>query len=142
MWSGEVGQFDGKHYHLAETLNSPQVVNKPHPPVLIGGTGEQKTLRFVAKYGDACNLFFRLGPDAVKHKLDVLRGHCETEGRPYEEIEKTSLDRILVSRDGAEGSISPQQAIDTFADVAQLGFDHAIISMPNVSHPDAFDVFR
>ena len=142
MWSGEVGQFKGKHYQLAETLNSPQVLTKPHPPILIGGGGEQKTLRFVAKYGDACNFFFRLGADVLKHKMDVLRGHCEAEGRHYEEIEKTSLSPIFVTRDGSEGSMSPQQAIDRFAEGAELGFDHTIISMPNVSHPDAFDVFR
>jgi F420-dependent oxidoreductase-like protein len=141
MWSGEVGAYNGTHYQLAETLNVPQVISKPHPPILIGGTGEQKTLRFVAKYGDACNLFVRMGEDVLKHKLEVLRGHCEAEGRPYEEIEKTSLDTLLVTRDG-QGGMSPQQAIDYFGNLAQLGFDHALISMPNVSHPDAFDVFR
>lgn len=141
MWSGEIGAYNGTHYQLAETLNVPQVISKPHPPILIGGTGEQKTLRFVAKYGDACNLFVRMGEDVLKHKLDVLRGHCEAEGRPYEEIEKTSLDTLLVMRDG-QGGMSPQQAIDYFGNLALLGFDHALISMPNVSHPDAFDVFR
>ncbi|HEX9986854.1 MAG TPA: LLM class F420-dependent oxidoreductase [Chloroflexia bacterium] len=143
MWSGEVGAYNGTHYQLAETLNVPQVVSKPHPPILIGGTGEQKTLRFVAKYGDACNLFARMGEDALKHKLEVLRGHCEAEGRPYEEIEKTSLDNLLVTPDGqGEMAMSPQQAIDYFGNLAQLGFDHALISMRNVSDPDAFDVFR
>ncbi|HYP41158.1 MAG TPA: LLM class F420-dependent oxidoreductase [Chloroflexia bacterium] len=143
MWSGEVGAYNGTHYQLAETLNVPQVISKPHPPILIGGTGEQKTLRFVAKYGDACNLFVRMGEDVLKHKLEVLRGHCEAEGRPYEEIEKTSLDNLLVTRDGqGDMAMSPQQAIDYFGNLAQLGFDHALISMRNVSHPDAFDVFR
>jgi F420-dependent oxidoreductase-like protein len=143
MWSGEVGAYNGTHYQLAETLNVPQVISKPHPPILIGGTGEQKTLRFVAKYGDACNLFVRMGEDVLKHKLEVLRGHCEAEGRPYEEIEKTSLDTLLVTRDGqGDMAMSPQQAIDYFGNLAQLGFDHALISMRNVSHPDAFDVFR
>jgi F420-dependent oxidoreductase-like protein len=143
MWSGEVGAYNGTHYQLAETLNVPQAISKPHPPILIGGTGEQKTLRFVAKYGDACNLFVRMGEDVLKHKLEVLRGHCEAEGRPYEEIEKTSLDNVLVTRDGqGEMAMSPQQAIDYFGNLAQLGFDHALISMRNVSNPDAFDVFR
>jgi len=142
MWSGEVQKYNGKHFQLAETLNSPNVVSKPHPPVLIGGTGEQKTLRFVAKYGDACNLFVRMGDDVIKHKLDILRQHCENEGRPYEEIEKTSLNRVLITRDGRPDSMSPQEAIDHFGHVAELGFDHAIFSMPNISEPDAFEVIK
>ena len=91
----------------------------------IGGTGEQKTLRFVAKYGDACNLFARMGDEVLRHKLDVLRGHCDDLSRPYEEIEKTSLDRLYVSRDGAGGSMSPQQAIDSLCHLAEMGFDQA-----------------
>jgi F420-dependent oxidoreductase-like protein len=142
MWSGEVGKYDGKHYQLAETLNSPQAISKPHPPIMIGGGGEEKTLRFVAKYGDACNLFARMGDDVVKHKLDVLRGHCEKEGRPYEEIEKTTLNHVVVRRNGGEGSISPQEAIDQFGHLAEMGIDQGIISLGNVSEPDAFDVFR
>ena len=143
MWSGEIGTYHGKYYQLEETMNHPQAVTKPHPPILIGGTGEQKTLRFVAKYGDACNLFWRLGDDALKHKLDVLRQHCATENRPYEEIEKTSLNSILVSKDGSEeGSMSPQQAIDYFGQNAEMGFDQAIVSLKNVSDPNAFDVFH
>lgn len=142
MWSGEVTQFNGKHYQLAETINSPQALTKPHPPVLIGGGGETKTLRFIAKYGDACNLFARMGEDTLKHKLEVLKGHCDAEGRPYTDIEKTSLDRMYVTRDGAQGSISPQEAIDQFGKLAELGFDQALISLPNVNHPDAFDVYR
>jgi hypothetical protein len=83
-----------------------------------------------------------MGDDAVRHKLEVLQEHCRNEGRPYEEIEKTSLDRVHITRDGSEGTMSPQQAIDYFGHVAELGFDHALISMPNVSHPDAFEVFH
>ncbi len=142
MWSGEVGPYNGNYYQLAETLNSPQAVSTPHPPILIGGTGEQKTLRFVARYGDACNLFARLGDDALRHKLDVLKRHCETEGRPYEEIEKTSLDSMLVTRGEGQRAMSPQQAVDAFAHLAEIGFDQALISMPNVSDPDAFNIFR
>ena len=142
MWSGEVTQYNGKHYHLAETLNSPQALTRPHPPILIGGGGETKTLRFIAKYGDACNLFARMGDEVVKHKLEVLKGHCDAEGRPYTDIEKTTLDSMYVTRNGAQGSMSPQQAIDQFGKLAELGIDQALISLPNVSHPDAFDVFR
>jgi alkanesulfonate monooxygenase SsuD/methylene tetrahydromethanopterin reductase-like flavin-dependent oxidoreductase (luciferase family) len=89
MWGDNDGPFEGKHYRLAETLNSPQCLSKPHPPVLIGGGGERKTLRLVARYANACNLFG--DPATVKHKLEVLRGHCEAEGRDYDEIEKTVL---------------------------------------------------
>ena len=143
MWSGEVGAYNGKHYQLAETLNSPQALSKPHPPILIGGGGEQKTLRLVAKYGDACNLFLRMGDDVVRHKLDVLRGHCEDVGRPYEEIEKTSLNHIPgVAADGANNKMTVQQVLDSFGQSAGLGFDETIISIYNVSEPDAFDYFK
>jgi F420-dependent oxidoreductase-like protein len=142
MWSGEVASYNGKHYHLAQTLNSPQAVTRPHPPILIGGGGEQKTLRFVAKYADGWNYFARTGDDVLRHKLDVLREHCENEGRPYEDIEKTSLDHVYVTRDGANGSMSAQQAIDHIGHQAGLGFDQAIMSLRNVSDPDAFDIFR
>ena len=90
MWSDDDGAFEGKHYQLAETLNSPQSRSRPHPPIMVGGMGEQKTLRLVAKYGDACNLF-SIGHDAVAHKLDVLRRHCENEGTDYDAIHKTML---------------------------------------------------
>ncbi len=91
MWSGETKPFEGKHLNLERALNSPQSIAKPHPPILIGGGGEQKTLRLVAKYADACNLFARMGDDVLKHKLEVLRGHCEQYHRPYSAIEKTTL---------------------------------------------------
>jgi F420-dependent oxidoreductase-like protein len=139
MWSGEVGEYDGKHYQLKEAINSPQALTRPHPPILIGGGGEQKTLRLVAQYGDACNLFARIGDGMMQHKLDVLRGHCEDLGRPYEEIEKTSLSQLIITRDGREGSMSPQQAIDYFGQLAEMGIDQAIFGMRNVSEPDAFE---
>src|ERR671938_1511661 len=83
MWSGEIAPYDGRHYHLAETLNSPQALTKPHPPIMIGGMGEKKTLRLVAKYADACNLFAYAGPEVLRQKLDILQGHCEDVGRDY-----------------------------------------------------------
>ncbi len=88
MWSENDGPYEGRHYQLARTLNSPQPLHRPHPPILIGGSGEKKTLRLVAKYAQACNLF---GSPEVAHKLDVLRGHCEREGRNYDDIEKTVM---------------------------------------------------
>jgi F420-dependent oxidoreductase-like protein len=89
MWSGEHGDerpFEGRHYQLERPLNLPQSLSRPHPPVMIAGDGERKTLRLVARYADACSL--RPSPE-IPRKLDVLRRHCEAEGRDYEEIEKT-----------------------------------------------------
>jgi F420-dependent oxidoreductase-like protein len=90
MWSGDNGPYTGKHYQLAETLCVPAPMRQPHPPILIGGGGEKKTLRLVARYADACNLFGS-GPDEVARKLDVLREHCAAEGRDYDRIDKTVL---------------------------------------------------
>jgi F420-dependent oxidoreductase-like protein len=89
MWSPNNGPFEGKHYRLAETLCSPQPVSKPRPRIMIGGGGERKTLRLVAKYADACNLFG--GPEEIAHKVEVLRRHCDEVGRDLREIEVTAL---------------------------------------------------
>jgi F420-dependent oxidoreductase-like protein len=115
MWSGDDGPFDGKHYHLARTLNSPQALSRPHPPILIGGSGERKTLRLVARYADACNLF---DSPEVAHKLDVLRAHCAAEGRDYDEIEKT----VQVRFDLGENGERVDQTIEHLHELAELGF--------------------
>jgi F420-dependent oxidoreductase-like protein len=90
MWSEDDGPFSGRHYQLAETLCVPAPISRPHPPILVGGGGEKKTLRLAARYADACNLFGS-SPADVAHKLDVLRSHCEAEGRDYDRIRKTVL---------------------------------------------------
>ena len=90
MWSDNNGPYAGRHYQLAETLCVPAPISRPRPPILIGGGGEQKTLRLAARYADACNVF-GVGADAVAHKFDVLRRHCEAEGRDYDHIAKTVL---------------------------------------------------
>jgi F420-dependent oxidoreductase-like protein len=100
MWAGDEKPYEGKHYQLTRPMNSPQPVQRPHPPILIGGSGERKTLRLVAQYGDACNFFARMGKEVLQHKLDVLHEHCERLGRPYEQIEKTTLDSVRFTRDG------------------------------------------
>ncbi|HEX6498419.1 MAG TPA: LLM class F420-dependent oxidoreductase [Micromonosporaceae bacterium] len=92
MWSDDNGRFDGKHYQLAETLCVPAPISRPHPPIMIGGGGEKKTLRLVARYADACNLFGN-GVAEVARKLEVLREHCAAEGRDYDSIDKTVLMR-------------------------------------------------
>jgi F420-dependent oxidoreductase-like protein len=140
MWSGNEQPFQGKYYHLERPLNSPQPVTKPHPPILIGGGGERKTLRLVAQYGYACNLFARMGLPEVQHKLDVLREHCQTVGRPYEQIEKTTLDVLHITRDGHDGTLTPAAALEYLARLAALGIDQAIFSMPNVADLEPFDL--
>jgi F420-dependent oxidoreductase-like protein len=141
MWSGDEKPYNGKHYQLARPLNSPQSVQRPHPPILIGGTGERKTLRMVAQYADACNIFARLDDNFLQNKLDVLREHCQAIGRPYEQIEKTTLSVISLSRDGRNGSMTPAAAIEYFASLAALGIDQAIFSMPNIYDLNVFDLF-
>jgi F420-dependent oxidoreductase-like protein len=90
MWSDNDGPFDGRHYQLAETLCVPPPVSRPHPPILVGGGGERKTLLLAARYADACNVF-ATSPADVAHKLEVLRAHCDAEGRDYDRIRKTVL---------------------------------------------------
>lgn len=141
MWAGNERPFVGKHYCLARPLNSPQALQKPHPPILIGGGGEQKTLRLVAQYGDACNLPARLGNNALQHKLAVLRKHCENLERPYEQIEKTALlNNLSLTHDGRGGSMTPSAILKNFADLAALGFDHIIFSIRNVTDQEPFDL--
>ncbi|QFG25701.1 LLM class F420-dependent oxidoreductase [Actinomadura sp. WMMB 499] len=118
MWRGDESPIEGEHYRLERPLNSPPAVRRPHPPILIGGTGEKKTLRFVAKYADACNVF---DGDDLPRKLDVLRGHCDREGRDYAGIEKTSLTFFPQTP-------SVDEAVDTVGRLAEAGIDHVMVS--------------
>jgi F420-dependent oxidoreductase-like protein len=136
MWSDNPAPYIGKHYQLEETLNQPQALTRPHPPILIGGGGEKKTLRLVAKYADACNLF-AMGTEAVQHKLDVLKQHCQDVKRPYEEIEKT----VLAFANLAPGAMTPAQVIETCRSYAQIGIQHMIFGLPNVVEITPIEVF-
>jgi F420-dependent oxidoreductase-like protein len=122
MWHGDEKPYQGKYYHLERPLNSPQSLSRPHPPIMIGGGGEKKTLRLVAKYADACNLF--AGRDEAR-KLDVLRQHCEAVGRDYDTIYKTAYYAFDPSR-------GTQRIIDELGALAELGFDAAIGAVANV----------
>ena len=129
MWSGQVAPFHGKHYELAETLNQPMPLSDPRPRIMIGGGGEQKTLRLVARYADACNLFATPGEEglaALSHKLDVLRAHCEAEGRPYDSIEKTVLGPAPL-REAHPMAMSPEAVPAFLEQLAELGIDHYIV---------------
>jgi F420-dependent oxidoreductase-like protein len=126
MWSGKNAPFEGKHYRLAETLCSPLPIAKPHPPIMIGGVGEKRTLRLVAKYADACNLYAFEDLGLLNRKLDVLRGHCDAVGRPFEEIERTAIGAIDLRRDAT----SAPEVLDYCRKVSGAGIQHLIVSMP------------
>lgn len=137
MWSDDNGPFQGEHYQLEETLCQPQPLQAPHPPILIGGMGERKTLRMVAQYADACNLFVRAGFDVLQHKLEVLAEHCQSLGRPYDEIEKTTLGTVQL----ADGEMSAAEVVDLCGSLAEIGIDHAIFNMPNVHEIEPIEIF-
>lgn len=122
MWHGDEAPYHGKHYQLERPLNSPQSLSRPHPPIMIGGGGEKKTLRLVARYADACNVF--AGRDEAR-KLDVLRQHCEAVGRDYDTIYKTVYYAFNTS-------LGAQRIIDDLGTLAGLGFDAAIGGVANV----------
>lgn len=122
MWSDSDAGFEGKHYAPGRLLNNPPAISTPHPKLLIGGGGEQKTLRLVARYADACNLFDG-GDEFVTHKLDVLRGHCDTEGRDYDAIEKTIMQRL-----GPESTA--KSVAERSERLRELGFTHTILGAP------------
>jgi len=125
MWSDNDGPFEGKHYHLARTLNSPQPLTRPRPRILVGGSGERKTLRLVARYADACNI---RDSDELAHKLDVLREHCAAEGRDYAEIEKTVQTRFDLGKNGEHVT----QTIEHLHELAELGVQVAHGSVADV----------
>lgn len=138
MWSDDNGPYNGTHFHLAETLNSPQPISTPHPKILVGGSGEKKTLRMVAQYADACNISMANGIDVLAHKLDVLRGHCERLGRDYADIEKTANGGFQrISRSGEEGTMTPESAIERLEQLASLGIDTAIFSIGAIDEPES-----
>jgi F420-dependent oxidoreductase-like protein len=136
MWRGDESPYQGQHYQLARPLNSPQALTSPHPPILIGGSGEKKTLRLVARYADACNLFdlpntdFR---DNLEHKLDVLQGHCKEAGRDYAEIEKTVTSTVDLGEDQKVGLKTLQNHL---RELAGIGIDHVLVA-PNRAWDDA-----
>jgi F420-dependent oxidoreductase-like protein len=135
MFDGDETPFHGKHYRLDRLLNVPAPLSRPRPPILIGGGGERKTLRLVAQYADSCNLF--PGPQ-LQHKLDVLRRHCATVGRDYDEIEKTVLYNFDL---GAKG----ERAGEIMADLRRLAGQGLTVAHGGLRNPwdtKQFELFR
>ena len=128
VWAGDISAFEGQHYQLAEPMNNPQPLSTPHPPILVGGGGEKKTLRMVAQYADACNLFAFMGFDPLVHKLNVLRGHCDAVGRDYDEIEKTALGTVNLG----PGGMSSADVTGMCRGLADVGIETFIFSIANV----------
>jgi F420-dependent oxidoreductase-like protein len=135
MVQGDEAPYRGRHYRLARPLNSPAPLSRPHPPLLIGGGGEKKTLRLVARYADACNLFAR--PD-LEHKLDVLRRHCDDVGRDYDEIEKTVLYNFAIGDRGERVG----EVMEDLRRLAGLGITVAHGGVRNLHDIGKFEIFK
>jgi F420-dependent oxidoreductase-like protein len=142
MWRGDHSPFKGRYYQLDEPINSPQPLSRPHPPILIGGQGEKKTLRLVSKYGDACNFYFgslwknrsledreryQNNLERMVRKLGILKDHCGKVGRSYDDIERSVLCNITIAPD----AMNPTDLVGSCQELGEIGFQHVIVNMPN-----------
>jgi F420-dependent oxidoreductase-like protein len=134
MWADGDAPFKSKHFDATRLLNVPQALSKPRPPIMIGGGGEKKTLRLVAKYADQCNLFNT--PD-LEHKLDVLKQHCENEGRDYGSITKTVYHILDIGEDGSKAGA----LVEELDRLNGLGIDVALGMVPHVHQPSVLEKF-
>lgn len=127
LWAGDETSFTGKHFSAPAITNNPRPLSTPHPRIMVGGTGPNKTLRMVAQYADACNIGDWVGADNMQKALDTLKAHCDTLGRDYATVEKTSLCTVHLSGDDTVESV-----IQRIQGLAALGFTHAIFNMPDL----------
>jgi F420-dependent oxidoreductase-like protein len=134
MWSDDDGPYNGKHFQLKETLCSPRPVQKPRPPILVGGSGEKKTLRLVARYADACNVR-ATDPESTERLLGILDEHCEREGRDPAAIEKTIVTRFDPGMKGERAG----QEVERLARFAEIGVQAALGSLIGVEHPGVME---
>jgi len=133
MWSDDNGPFTGKHYQLAETLCVPAPLSRPRPPIMIGGGGEKKTLRLVARYADACNVFG--SPEGIARKYRILADHCAEIGRDPDEIERSTLQGLDIAVGDGHGSESPAAIVDRFGELYDAGAEHIIASVRGLDDP-------
>ncbi len=137
MWSGErgtEGMVAGRHYRADRLLNSPQSISRPRVPIMVGGGGEKKTLRLVAQYADACNVFG--SPEGIARKYAILDTHCAAVGRDPAEIERSTLQNVRLGPAGSARTESPQQVVDRFGELSDAGADHVIFELKDVHVPD------
>ncbi len=140
MWQGEHGSredFHGRHTHAGRLLNSPQSLSRPRVPIMIGGGGEQKTLRLVAQYGDATNVFGD-GP-RIAHKYRVLREHCERLGRDYDEIERSTMQDIDPQLHPTDRGQPPTRIVERLGELSDAGAQHVIVSVRRIAEPTALE---
>lgn len=136
LWAGDKVAFEGKRISAPAITNNPRPLSSPHPRILIGGTGPNKTLRMVAQYADACNIGEWVGPENMQKSLDTLKAHCESLGRDYASIEKTCLCSVNLS-----GSDTAASTLGRLAALVQMGFTHAIFNMPDVAGLASLETF-
>ncbi|HSN74968.1 MAG TPA: LLM class flavin-dependent oxidoreductase [Anaerolineae bacterium] len=136
LWASDETAFAGKHFAAPAITNNPRPLSTPHPRIMIGGTGPKKTLRMVAQYADACNIGDWVGADNMQKALDALKAHCESLGRDYDTIEKTSLCTVHLS-----GGDTVESVISRIKALSALGFTHAIFNMPDVYKIAALEAF-
>jgi F420-dependent oxidoreductase-like protein len=137
MWSGERGSegtFAGHHVRAERLLNSPQSISRPRVPIMVGGGGERKTLRLVAQYADACNVFG--SPEGIARKYAILDAHCAAVGRDPAEIERSTLQNVRLGPPGSARTESPQQVVDRFGELSDAGADHVILELKDVHIPE------
>ena len=133
LWESDEASFEGKHLTAPAITNNPRPLSSPHPRIMIGGTGPKKTLRMVAQYADACNIFERVD---TQKALDTLKSHCETLGRDYNTIEKTSLGTVHLS-----GKDTVDSVINRIKGLSEEGFTHVIFNMPDVYEITPLETF-
>jgi F420-dependent oxidoreductase-like protein len=142
LWTGERGSegaFDGRHFRATRLLNSPQSISRPRVPIMVGGGGERKTLRLVAQYADACNVFGR--PEAIARKYRILDEHCAAVGRDPGEIERSTLQDVRLAVEAGDRGESPAQVVERLGELADAGAQHVIIDLTAVHEPERLDRF-
>jgi F420-dependent oxidoreductase-like protein len=140
MWTGEQGSeapLEGHHLRAERLLNVPQSISRPRVPIMVGGGGERKTLRLVARWADACNVFG--SPEAIARKYAILEEHCAAIGRDPDEIERSTLQSVNVTAEGGRGSETAAQVVERFGELSDAGAEHVIVNTQDVADPERLE---